>query len=141
MDVATGQRKRVLPAEGETPGAPYSSGASLHSHVTVAGCSLRRTRDGEFLAGCSTLDLATGALDYFGVGPPADVEDVALSPNGRTLAVITNEAGVGALRLYDTATRKPLPQPALPIGTNEPPRLAREFEKPRSQYQLGNRSQ
>jgi dipeptidyl aminopeptidase/acylaminoacyl peptidase len=32
------------------------------------------------------------------------------------LAVITNEAGIGVLRLYDAATRKPLPRPTLPMG-------------------------
>ena len=30
---------------------------------------------------------------------------------------ITNEAGVGVLRLYDAATRRALPRPALPIGS------------------------
>ncbi|HEX9301530.1 MAG TPA: prolyl oligopeptidase family serine peptidase, partial [Casimicrobiaceae bacterium] len=112
-------RKRVLPAEGETPAAAYSSG-DLAFARNGRGLFLATNRDGEFRR-LAYFDLATSALDYFGIGPPADVEDVALSPDGRTLAVITNEAGVGALRLYDTATRKPLPQPALPVGTTSRP--------------------
>ncbi len=119
MDVATGQRKRVLPAEGLTPSAPFSSG-DLAFARNGRGLFLATNRDGEFRR-LAYLDLATGALDYFGVGPPADVEEIALSPDGRTLAVITNEAGVGALRLYDAATRKPLPQPTLPVGTTSRP--------------------
>ncbi len=119
MDVATGKRKRVLPAESETPAAPYSSGYLAFAR-NGRGLFLATNRDGEFRR-LAYFDLATSALDYFGIGPPADVEDVALSPDGRTLAVITNEAGVGALRLYDTATRKPLPQPALPVGTTSRP--------------------
>ena len=43
------------------------------------------------------LVLATGKLDYFGEGGNWDVESIALSPDGRVLAVITNEAGVGVL--------------------------------------------
>jgi WD40 repeat protein len=62
------------------------------------------------------LDLASGKLAYFGDGGNWDVESIALSPDGRVLAVTTNEAGIGVLRLYDAATRKPLPRPALPTG-------------------------
>src|SRR6266567_2597657 len=63
------------------------------------------------------LDLGTGKLEYFGEGGDWDVEYIALSPDGRTLAVITNEAGIGALRLYDADTRRALARPALPVGT------------------------
>jgi len=119
MDVATGERKPVLPAEGETPAARFSSG-DLAFARDGRGLFLATNRDGEFRR-LAYLDLKTGALAYFGDSPPADVEDLALSPDGRTLAVITNEAGVGTLRLYDSATRKALPQPALPIGTTSRP--------------------
>jgi len=45
------------------------------------------------------LDLQTGSLAAFGpLG--ADVEELALSRDGRTLAMITNERGVGVLRLF-----------------------------------------
>src|SRR5438132_1055699 len=73
-------------------------------------------RDGEFRK-LAHLELATGKLDYFGEGGNWDVESIALSPDGRTLAVITNEAGIGVLRLYDAHTRKTLPRPPLPVGS------------------------
>jgi len=45
-----------------------------------------------------------------------DVEDFALSPDGRTIAYITNEDGVGKLHLMSVATRKALATPKLPVG-------------------------
>src|SRR6185295_17678283 len=79
------------------------------------GLFLATDRDGEFRK-LAYFDLATGKLEYFGEGGNWDVEDIELSPDGRTLAVITNEAGIGVLRLYDARTRKPLPRPGMPVG-------------------------
>jgi dipeptidyl aminopeptidase/acylaminoacyl peptidase len=115
MDVASGARRRVLPAEGATPSKPIASG-DLNFARNGKGLFLATDRDGEFRR-LAWLDLATGALDYFGEGGDWDVESIALAPDGRTLAVITNEAGIGALRLYDATTRKPLPRPTLPVGS------------------------
>ena len=114
MDVATGERKRILPAAGEKPAQPIASG-ELNFARDGKGLFVATDRDGEFRK-LAYLDLASGKLDYFGEGGNWDVEDIALSPDGRTLAVITNEAGVGALRLYDAQTRRALPRPPLPVG-------------------------
>src|SRR5439155_1891231 len=62
------------------------------------------------------LELASGALQPFGPAD-ADVEELALSRDGRTLAMVTNERGVGVLRLYDADTRRELARPEVPIGT------------------------
>ena len=115
MDVATGTRRRVLPAEGARSVTPIASG-DLNFTRDGKGLFLSTDRDGEFRR-LAFLDLATGAVDYFGEGGSWDVESIALSPDGRTLAVITNEAGVGVLRLYNAATRKALPRPRMPIGS------------------------
>jgi dipeptidyl aminopeptidase/acylaminoacyl peptidase len=112
MDIATGARRRVLPAA--TASTPIAS-SDLNFARNGKGLYLSTDRDGEFRR-LAFLDLATGALDYFGEGGDWDVESIALSPDGRTLAVITNEAGIGVLRLYDATTRKPLPRPAMPVG-------------------------
>src|SRR5262249_37138609 len=53
----------------------------------------------------------------FGEGGDWDVENIVLSPDGRTLAVTRNENGIGVLRLYDAETRRALPRPPLPVGT------------------------
>ena len=112
MDAANGERRRVLPA---TPTSAPIASADLNFSRDGNGLFLSTDRDGEFRK-LAYLDLATGKLDYFGEGGNWDVESIALSPDGRVLAVITNEAGVGVLRLYDATTRKPLPRPTLPTG-------------------------
>ena len=113
MDVATGLRTRALPREGATH-ARTASG-DLNFARDGKGIFLATDRDGEFRR-LAYLDLATGRLDYFGTRGRWDVEEIALSPDGRTLAAIANEAGVGVLRLYDARTRRPLRRPPLPVG-------------------------
>src|SRR4029078_7957250 len=76
---------------------------------------LTTDRDGEFQR-ASYLELATGRVDAFGPSS-SDVEQLVLSPDGRTLALISNEAGMGVLRLYDASTRRELPTPSMPTGT------------------------
>lgn len=114
MDLATGERRRVLPAPGGDPKRTVAS-SEVHFARDGSGLFLTTDRDGEFQR-ASYLDLATGELAPFG---PAnrDVEQLALSRDGRTLAMVVNEAGVGVLRLFDADTRRELPRPDVPIGT------------------------
>jgi dipeptidyl aminopeptidase/acylaminoacyl peptidase len=114
MDLATAERRRVLPAPGTDPGRPIASG-ELNFARDGKSLFLATDRDGEFRR-AGRLDLESGRLEAFG---PAGwgVEDLALSPDGRTLALLTNEAGVGVLRLHDAETLRELPKPAVPIGT------------------------
>jgi dipeptidyl aminopeptidase/acylaminoacyl peptidase len=49
--------------------------------------------------------------------PDGDIEDVALSEDGRILAWIVNEDGWSRLRLRDLETGEALPEPRLPDGT------------------------
>ena len=114
MDVASGARRRVFPAEGTPPSKPIAT-SDLAFARNGNGLFLATDRDGEFRR-LAFLDLSTGKVEYFGAGGNWDVESIALSPDGRTLAVITNEAGIGVLRLYDARTRKPLPRPGMPVG-------------------------
>ena len=115
MDVATGARTRVLPAEGATADKSIAS-ADLNFARDGKGLFLATDRDGEFRK-LAYLEFATGKLEYFGSAGNWDVEQVTLSPDGRTLAVLSNEAGIGVLRLYDAETRRELPRPGLPLGT------------------------
>ncbi|CAG0979563.1 prolyl oligopeptidase [Burkholderiales bacterium] len=114
MNVATGERRRVLPAPGDDPTRTVAS-TEVNFSRDGKGLFLTTDRDGEFQR-ASYLDLETGTLEAF--GPSAwDVEQLALSRDGRTLAMVVNEAGVGVLRLYDADTRRELPRPDVPIGT------------------------
>src|SRR6185295_620604 len=97
-------------------GAQTVSSGDLNFARDGKGLFLSTDRDGEFRK-LAYLDLATGTVDYFGDAGNWDVEEIALSPDGRTLAVITNEGGVGVLRLYDADTRRALPRPPLPVGS------------------------
>ena len=115
MDLATGARKRVLPAEGATPAQSIAT-VDVNFARDGKGLFLATDRDSEFRK-LAYLDLDSGKLEYFGEGGDWDVEGIALSPDGKTLAVITNEGGIGALRLYDADTRRALPRPSLPVGT------------------------
>jgi dipeptidyl aminopeptidase/acylaminoacyl peptidase len=114
MDAGTGERRRVLPAAGETPAKPIATD-EINFARDGNGLFLATDRDGEFRK-LAYFDLTTARLEYFGEGGDWDVESIALSPDGRTLAVVTNEGGVGALRLYDARSRRRLPRPALPAG-------------------------
>jgi dipeptidyl aminopeptidase/acylaminoacyl peptidase len=114
MDIAGGTRRRVLPAGTDAPAQPIAS-IDLNFSRDGDAIFLATDRDSEFCQ-LAYLNLTTGALDHFGEVGDWDVEGVALSPDGRTLAVISNEAGFGVLRLYDTETRRALVSPALPAG-------------------------
>jgi dipeptidyl aminopeptidase/acylaminoacyl peptidase len=114
MDVATGERRRVLPPAGAEPGRTIAS-SEVHFARDGKGLFLTTDRDGEFQR-ASYVDLQSGQVESFG---PSnwDVDQLALSPDGRTIAMVSNEAGAGVLRLYDADTRRELPKPAVPIGT------------------------
>ena len=114
MDVATGTKRRVLPAGDAKPAQSVASG-DLNFAKDGKGLFLATDRDGEFRR-LAYLDLASGKLEYFGDAAQWDVEEIALSPDGNVLAVVTNEGGVGVLRLYDANTRRALPRPPLPVG-------------------------
>ncbi len=45
-----------------------------------------------------------------------DVDEFALSHDGKTIAFVTDEDGLSALHLLDTATRRERPAPKLPVG-------------------------
>ena len=112
LDPATGERERVLPAhDGATRIASYEISFSRDGR----GLFLTTDREGEFQR-ASYLDLASGRLEPFGP-ENHDVEQLALSPDGRTIALVVNEAGAGSLRLFDADTRRELPRPDVPIGT------------------------
>lgn len=61
-------------------------------------------------------DFRTGKVVTLSAGIAWDVEDYALSADGRRVAFVSNEDGFGVLHLLDAATRKELPLPALPKG-------------------------
>lgn len=55
-----------------------------------------------------------------------NVEEIALSPDGRTLALSVNEDGLSVLRLLDTATKKDRVVPGVPKGVISGLKFARK---------------
>lgn len=61
-------------------------------------------------------DPAAGKSHIISKGIAWDVGAFAQSPDGSRLGFISNEDGISTLRVFDTATWKAVPLPALPIG-------------------------
>ncbi len=112
MDLATGRRTQVHPANGATRRVSSSDVKFARDGRSL----LLATDDGGEFRRAARLTLATGALHAFGP-PDADVEQLALSPDGRTIALVVNRGGNGVLLLYDADTLRKRPAPALPPGT------------------------
>jgi len=62
------------------------------------------------------LDVGSKAQTWMTPEPRWAVESFELSPDGRTLAVVSNEDGVSVLRLLDTKTARVRLEPKLPQG-------------------------
>jgi len=63
------------------------------------------------------LDTTDGSTEILTSSIDWDVSSFELSPDGRTIAFVTNEAGIGVLHLLDTATKKITEPPYIPVGT------------------------
>lgn len=113
LDTASGQRRRLLPAPGETTVASH-----LVAEWSRDGRAIFLTSDraGEFNE-LMRLDVASGALTRLTVHTPWDVDYGGASADGRTLALIANVDGRSELRLIDAVTGAPRPAPALPPGS------------------------
>lgn len=110
LDRASGKKRR-LTAEGE---AISYSGA----HFSADGNSMVYTSDrGSEFAHLTVRPLEGGAERVLTADIPWDVSDFALSNDGRWLAFVSNEAGVGKLHLREWASGREVSVAALPLGT------------------------
>jgi dipeptidyl aminopeptidase/acylaminoacyl peptidase len=112
FDVASGKRDEITP---RAAGIPIAYG---DAHYAGDGRSIFATtdRDAEFLR-LVRIDLQTGKHEPLSAHIPWDIVEMDLSRDGRQLAVIANENGVGRVHLYDARTGKPRKPPALPAGS------------------------
>jgi dipeptidyl aminopeptidase/acylaminoacyl peptidase len=110
LDLATGAVKPLTPQGAEKAsheGAQFTRDA--RSFFTASD------RGAEF-AQLTQIDLTTGERRILTKEIPWDVEEFALSPDGKTIAVLTNEDGAGVLRLIDAVSGREQPRPKLPLG-------------------------
>lgn len=113
LDLANGQRRRVLPAPGETLVASHRVAEWSRDGRAIY---LGSDRAGEFLE-VMRLDVASGALTRLTADTPWDADYAGASRDGRTLALVVNVDGRSELRLVDAATGVARALPPLPAGS------------------------
>jgi dipeptidyl aminopeptidase/acylaminoacyl peptidase len=113
VDLASGQRRRVLPAEGEALRASHFMRSWSRDGRQIFFTS---DRAGEFRE-LMRLDLASGSLTRLSAGTPWDVEGGDASRDGRRMSLIVNADGRDELHLLDPASGAAQPLPALPAGS------------------------
>lgn len=111
IDAATGEKTALTPHDSSTLVA-YASGQFARDGKGVYTAT---DKDSEFLR-LAYIDLASKQRTFLTPNIPWDVEDFDLSDDGKTLAFVTNEAGVGVLHLYDITAGKELPAPKIAAG-------------------------
>jgi len=111
LDPATGEKKLVTPKGG--PEKVSYNGAAFSKDGK--GLYVTTDKESEFQR-LAYLDLATGKHTYLTSDINWDVDNFALSQDGRTIGFVVNEDGVDVLHFLDTQTRKEKPAPKLPAG-------------------------
>ena len=109
VDVATG-RKRAL-----TPTAETASYAAATFSTDGRGVYVTTDKDSEFQR-LAYIDLASRQLTPLTPSLQWDIEEFDLSPDGKTIALAVNEAGVSRLHFFDTASRRLRAASGVPAG-------------------------
>ncbi len=112
VDVASGD-KNLLTPKGAVDKVNYGQARFSRDG---RGVYLITDKDSEFMR-LAYMDLATMQQTFLASQINWDVDSFALSPDGKTIAFVTNENGVGRLHLFDTKSRKQKTGPTLPVGT------------------------
>ena len=119
IDLDGGETRELTPHDDDGiyfPG-PWARDGSGFYLVTDEGSEFR---------GLAFYDLAAGGFDWV-EEPTQDVDDVALSDDGRVLAWLVNDQGYDRLRVRDLESGRDLPTAELPAGArphltgDEPP--------------------
>ena len=109
LDLAGGQ---MTPIGDQSRDIAYSG-----SQFAPDGTLWVTSDEGSDFQRLGTIDPATGRFTAVVTDIPWDVETFDVSEDGRTIAFVTNEAGISRLRLLDTRTRRARLVPGLPAGT------------------------
>jgi dipeptidyl aminopeptidase/acylaminoacyl peptidase len=111
MNASTGERTELTPRDAKekvawTGGAFSKDGKGVYT----------ATDQGSEFSRLAYIELATRQVTILTPDAKWDVESFALSDDGKHLAYVTNEDGIAALHLIETATKQNLPLPKLPAG-------------------------
>lgn len=111
VDVASGEKKPLTPKAG-TGEVFYGGGVFSNDGK---GFFTTTDRDSEFQR-LAYFDFATMKPAYLTSDIMWDIDEFALSDDGKTLAFVANEDGLGKLYLMDTSTRKYHRVSGIPAG-------------------------
>ncbi len=112
MELATGKARQLLPAPGSKEKATYLASEFMPGN---AGLYVLSDRAGEFRE-LNAYRLSNRRLTRMSSHIPWDVQSVAVSEDGSTLAAKVNVDGREELRLFSGKTLKEVPAPKLPSG-------------------------
>ncbi len=110
LDAKTGAKELLTP--DEAPPVSYGD-ARFAKDGKAIFCTTDKDSEFERLV---RLDLQTKEIKVLTADIPWNVTEFDLSPDGRTIALISNEDGVGKLHLLDARSGKKLRGPELPLG-------------------------
>jgi dipeptidyl aminopeptidase/acylaminoacyl peptidase len=111
MNAATGEKTPLTPKTGNVAVAHGSAKFSKDGK----GMYLTTDLDSEFQR-LAYFDLATKKYTFLTNNIPWDIEDLAISPDGATIAFTANEDGQGVLHLLDAKTGEEKLAPKFPAG-------------------------
>jgi dipeptidyl aminopeptidase/acylaminoacyl peptidase len=111
-DAATGKLTALIPHGEKGEQVAYNGGQFSKDGKGIYTVT---DKDSEF-SRLAYIDLATKEHTYLSDKIHWDVEEFRLSKDGKKLAFVTDEDGIGVLHVMDTATRKELTLPKLPVG-------------------------
>ncbi len=111
IDVGSGDSRELTPHEGEVKYSPGPWAKDGSGFYLLAD-------EGREYSGLAFLRL-DGGLEWVAT-PEGDIEEVAMSEDGRVLGWIENDRGWARLHLRDLDTGSDLPEPQLPAGSISP---------------------
>jgi dipeptidyl aminopeptidase/acylaminoacyl peptidase len=111
VDVASGKKELLTPKTGSET---VAHGAALFSK-DGKGVYMTSDEDAEFQR-LVYMDLPSHKTTVLTPSLQWDVDEVDLSHDGRWLAFVANEDGIGVLHVLETTTRKEIAVPKLPVG-------------------------
>ena len=110
VDVAAGQKKLLTPR-----GPEQIAYGEAKFGKDGKGFYTTTDRESEFQR-LAYFDLASLRAKYLTSDIKWDVDEFDISPDGRTIAFVTNEDGAGVIRLLDAVSGRSKPGPKVPLG-------------------------
>lgn len=110
VDTTTGKKTRLTP-EGKEP----VSWANAQYDAKGSGIFLTSDYESEFHR-LGHIDFSTKTFLILTPFTEGDVELTDLSPDGTSIALVANEAGISKMYLFDTETKRIRPVPDIPVG-------------------------